>query len=410
MSISNILYEIFPKDIIWIIIASFNNCVICQKLLLDDTYQCLNCGNMYCVQHYLINVIENGFECRLGNCKNNTKSRDNVIRNRQVEVKCIINDCDRYAACGYKDIVCYCTKHAKYKKIIHYPTSHSGPFHVSTCPGNECFAPIDSINIYGAGTCKHHSYTKNNKVFYIDHALGNNVCNDCKTGFRTLYSCLCGTKRCIYCNYINTFLQTVQISYKEKNIDTVYAICGDCKRSSTDLYGCISHELVVKYFDNFFNDLKGNIRLGDIQQTFIESSTNIKPLCDEEDCIDYVDYVLINDKTRSYKCVDHATNEYHNITICGYGHDCNLLGCEFNSITKICVNLGSGYKRTVNACVNHLDVSDWESDFDFAQNCVARSYDNSLHDNSENTLFYESLTDSLTQNNPSWTFEINEDW
>src|SRR6266480_206120 len=110
-------YFDFPKVIAHeIILYMYATCSECKKCLLTE-YTCEYCGKTRCKFHYLKKTF-----------------------------MCVVNDCNGIAMWGYKDLICYCNKHVKDKKVIDYS---------STCRKVGCYNKvIYKNNKYNEVLCK----------------------------------------------------------------------------------------------------------------------------------------------------------------------------------------------------------------------------------------------------------------
>src|SRR5271170_6788769 len=107
----------FPKVLIVEIIQYiYIKCADCDKYTTECkdnnflSYICA-CGKIRCKFHAYVNSD-------IYNC---IKSSSQTLKfNIRPTFDCIIKNCDNPAQFGYKDIICYCSKHAMNKKVIYY--------------------------------------------------------------------------------------------------------------------------------------------------------------------------------------------------------------------------------------------------------------------------------------------------
>lgn len=105
------ILKFIPRDIIFEIVAyGYNKCADCRHYVTRE-YTC-SCGVIRCEYDSMLNV-------RLYTCVScHLTPPANITLNHRTRILCIIEECDMNAEYGYKDIICYCYKHAYGKKKV----------------------------------------------------------------------------------------------------------------------------------------------------------------------------------------------------------------------------------------------------------------------------------------------------
>lgn len=245
----------FPKEIIKIILDySHYECDDCKKYY-DEGYLWSN-DKYKCAYHYTIIQSYN---------------TSNYL------FKCIY--CPDPAVYGYKDVICYCKKHIKNKKVIKY---------YGQCIIKECTkVGIFADNYYSY--CIDHK-NNNCRYNYADFRESKNIkstehCYDCKQLCEIFYYCKCNIKRCLKC----------------------YIICTYWLPDGSYCYLC--------------TDLNG-IRIRYYRVTFF---------CNVDTCYDLAEYVS-KDKQK-YSCKIHFTSDQY----CILNKKCEL--CNLRALDKnYCIN------------------------------------------------------------------------
>lgn len=190
MDKSNSYYTLFlnffDKDSAWIMTNFIlAKCVDCNDQYHSEFSTC-RCNKHRCIQHTFLKTIIQNDNIVCNTCVAEFTSKTFL----RLQIQCMLCQEESTATYGYRDRVCYCAKHAYFRKVLYFEF---------TCLDDKCI----NIAMTNSQHCSEHKKIRTND--YCDTTIAipsedGKKCAFCKKKYISMKSCLCSS----YCDYCYT--------------------------------------------------------------------------------------------------------------------------------------------------------------------------------------------------------------